>query len=98
MDPSGKGVFLSPPRRPGNAILRAMKKLTSLAILLSSSVATLLLAVGLNEAAQKMDPVAQKSTTISTMQTGDIASMPCMSCSTGEEQDPPFFPKSDGLV
>jgi len=92
-------VFLSPPRWPGNAILRVMKKLTSLAILLSSSVATLLLAVGLNEAAQKIDPVAHKSTTISTMQTGDIASMPCMSCTGGEEeQNPPFLPPSDGLV
>ncbi|MCW5550437.1 MAG: hypothetical protein KIT44_15850, partial [Opitutaceae bacterium] len=62
----------------------AMKKLTSLFLLASGVVATLLLAVGLNQAAQKMDPVAQKSSPISTMQTGEIASMPCMSCTTGE--------------
>jgi hypothetical protein len=61
-----------------------MKKLTSLLVLLSGAAASLLLAVGLNQAAQKMDPVAQKSLTISTMQTGDIASMPCMSCTNGE--------------
>ncbi len=61
-----------------------MKKLTSLLILCSGAAATLLLAVGLNEAAQKMDPVAQKSLPISTMQTGDIASMPCLSCTAGE--------------
>jgi hypothetical protein len=60
-----------------------MKKLTSLLVLCSGAVATLFLAVGLNQAAQKMDPVAQKSLSISTMQTGDLASMPCVSCTTG---------------
>jgi hypothetical protein len=61
-----------------------MKKLTSFLVLLSGAVATLLLAVGLNQAAQKMDPVAQKSLTISTMQTGDVASLPCMPCTNSE--------------
>ncbi|HRI82735.1 MAG TPA: hypothetical protein PLF88_09885 [Opitutaceae bacterium] len=61
-----------------------MKKLSSLFLLASGVVATLLLAVGLNQAAQKMDPVAQKSSPISTMQTGEIASLPCAPCTTGE--------------
>lgn len=61
-----------------------MKKLSSLFLLASGVVATLLLAVGLNQAAQKLDPVAQKSSPISTMQTGEIASLPCMPCTTGE--------------
>ncbi|MBX3751788.1 MAG: hypothetical protein KF897_17050 [Opitutaceae bacterium] len=75
-----------------------MKKLTSLAALLGSAVATLLLAVGFNNAAQKMDPVSQKSIPISTMQTGDIAAMPCTSCSTGEDDPPPPPPPGGGLT
>lgn len=63
-----------------------MKKLTSLAILLSSTAATLLLAVGFTQAAQKLDPVAQKSLTISTMETGEIASLPCAPCDGGGGQ------------
>jgi hypothetical protein len=61
-----------------------MKKLNPLFLLASGVVATLLLAVGLNQAAQKMDPVAQKSSPISTMQTGEIASLPCAPCTNGE--------------
>jgi len=57
--------------------------------MLGSAVATLLLAVGFAEAAQKMDPVSQKSIPISTMQTGDIAAMPCTSCTTGGDEPPP---------
>ncbi len=75
-----------------------MKKLTSLAALLGSAVATLLLAVGFTNAAQKMDPVAQKSLPISTMQTGDVAAMPCMSCSGGEDDPPPPPPPGGGLT
>ena len=66
-----------------------MKKLTSLTVLFGGAVATLLLAVGLNNAAQKMDPVAQKSIPISTMQTGEIAALPCAPCSG---DDPPPEP------
>jgi hypothetical protein len=36
-----------------------------------------------------MDPVAQKAIPISTMQTGEIASLPCASCTTGGGEDPP---------
>ncbi len=57
-----------------------MKKLTSLTILFSSALATVLMAVGMTEMAQKLDPVAQKSLTISTMQTGDVAALPCVAC------------------
>lgn len=71
-----------------------MKKLTSLAALLGSAVATLLLAFGFTNAAQKMDPVSQKSVTISTMQTGDIAALPCASCTNGDDDPPP--PPPDG--
>jgi len=60
-----------------------MKKLTSLTLLLSSTVATVLMAVGMNQTAQKLDPVAQKSLTISTMETGDVAAMPCAPCTGG---------------
>jgi len=73
-----------------------MKKLSSLAVLLGSSVATLLLAVGLSEAAQKLDPVSQKSVPISTMQTGDIAALPCASCSGGDDDPPPPPPPEGG--
>ncbi len=74
-----------------------MKKLTSLAALLGSAVATLLLAVGFTQAAQKMDPVSQKSIPISTMQTGDIAALPCASC-TGDDEPPPPPPPGGGLT
>ncbi|MBX3751906.1 MAG: hypothetical protein KF897_17645 [Opitutaceae bacterium] len=74
-----------------------MKKLTSLAALLGSAVATLLLAVGFTQAAQKMDPVSQKSIPISTMQTGDIAALPCASCS-GDDDPPPPPPPGGGLT
>jgi len=74
-----------------------MKKLTSLAALLGSAVATLLLAVGFTQAAQKMDPVSQKSIPISTMQTGDIAALPCASC-TGDDDPPPPPPPGGGLT
>ncbi len=73
-----------------------MKKLTSFALLLSSAVATLLMAVGMTQAAQKLDPVAQKALTISTMETGDIAALPCMSCS-GDDTPPPPPPSGGGL-
>ncbi len=67
-----------------NAIVAGMKQLTSsLLALLSGVAATVLLAIGFNQAAQKLDPVAQKSLPISTMQTGEIASMPCMPCTNG---------------
>jgi hypothetical protein len=75
-----------------------MKKLTSLAVLLGSAVATLLLAVGLSEAAQKLDPVTQKSVPISTMQTGDIAALPCASCTGDDEPPPPPPPEGGGLT
>lgn len=75
-----------------------MKKLTSLAALLGSAVATLLLAVGLNDVAQKMDPVSQKSIPISTMQTGDIAALPCAPCSGGDDDPPPPPPEGGGLT
>ena len=74
-----------------------MKKLTSLAALLGSAVATLLLAVGFTQAAQKMDPASQKSIPISTMQTGDIAALPCASCS-GDDDPPPPPPPGGGLT
>lgn len=75
-----------------------MKKLTSLAVLLGSAVATLLLAVGFTNAAQKVDPVSQKSIPISTMQTGDIAAFPCASCSGGDDEPPPPPPPGGGLT
>ena len=75
-----------------------MKKLTSLAILLSSALATLLMAVGMSQTAQKLDPVAQKSLQISTMQTGDIAALPCMSCSGDDDPTPPPPPSGGGVL
>ena len=63
----------------------------------SSVVATLLLAVGLSNAAQKIDPVAQKSIPISTMQTGDIAALPCAPC-TGEPALPTPPPTGGDLT
>lgn len=60
-----------------------MKKLTSLFVLFSGVTATLLMAFGFDQAAQKMDPVAQKSLPISSMQTGEIAALPCAPCTTG---------------
>lgn len=57
-----------------------MKKLTSLVLLGSSVLATVLMAFGMSHAAQKLDPVAQKSLTISTMETGEIAAVPCIGC------------------
>ncbi len=56
--------------------------------------ATVLMAVGMVQAAQKLDPVAQKSLTISTMETGDIASLPCAACGGGDDNPPP--PPSGG--
>lgn len=75
-----------------------MKKLISLAALIGSAVATLLLAVGFTNAAQKMDPVSQKSIPISTMQTGDIAALPCASCSGDDDPPPPPPPSGGGLT
>ncbi len=75
-----------------------MKKLTSLAVLCGSAVATLLLAVGFTNAAQKMDPVSQKSVPITTMQTGDIAALPCAPCSGGDDDPPPPPPEGGGLT
>lgn len=75
-----------------------MKKLTSLAVLLGSAVATLLLAVGFTNAAQKVDPVSQKSIPISTMQTGEIATLPCASCTGGDDEPPPPPPPGGGLT
>jgi hypothetical protein len=75
-----------------------MNKLKTLTLLVSGSVATILMAVGLNEAAQKVDPVSQKSLPISTMETGDIASMPCAPCTGGDYPPPPPPPGGGGFT
>lgn len=57
-----------------------MKKYPSIVIFISGAASALLLALGFNQAAQKLDPVSHKSQTISTIETGEIADMPCMAC------------------
>lgn len=74
-----------------------MKKLTSLSLFLTSALATVFMAVGMIQTAQKLDPVAQKSLTISTMETGDVAALPCAACSGGDDTPPPPPPSGGGL-
>lgn len=58
----------------------AMKTVAKMSALFCSVLATLSLAAGLNQIAAKLDPVAQKAQAASTFNTGDVASLPCVSC------------------
>lgn len=61
-----------------------MKKITSLVVTFSLSVAaTMLLTFGFGSMAEKLDPVAAKAKAITSSDMGQVASLPCMPCSGG---------------
>ncbi|HEY0965764.1 MAG TPA: hypothetical protein VGD88_00125 [Opitutaceae bacterium] len=64
-----------------------MKKLTSLLSFSLSVIATVLLILGFGAVAAKVDPVVVKAKTITTADAGQVASLPCMSCTGGDPVD-----------
>jgi len=65
-----------------------MKKLTSLASLALSIIATASLTLGFGAFAAKVDPVSGKAKEISSSDTGTVAGLPCAPCSGGGDGDP----------
>lgn len=53
-------------------------KILTIGTLASSVVATLFLALGLNHAAQKFDPIVQKTVSVTTLEIGEVSANPCI--------------------
>ncbi len=60
-----------------------MKYISHISSLVSGIVATALLALGLHGVAQRVDPVAQKTTSASSMDLGKASSLPCIDSEFG---------------
>ncbi len=64
-----------------------MKNLIQLPAVVYSVLATLCLALGLTQAAVKFDPVTQKAQSLSTLEMGDVAGLPCVPCGVSSDDD-----------